>query len=81
MPADAPDACEPLCAAAGALTCVHASSGAAALPAPSHAVAARQQAGPFSPLSPPLGEDACPRYHPKPVRPWLGSTGPMPNRM
>jgi len=50
MQAEAPDAFEHIFASAGALAFVHAYAGAAALPAPSHAFAARQLACPFSPL-------------------------------
>jgi hypothetical protein len=57
MQAEAHDAFEHIFASAGALTFVNAYSGSAALPAPSHACAARQLACPFSPLSHTLGDD------------------------
>jgi hypothetical protein len=47
MHAEAQDACEQTLESAGALTFANDSSGAAALPAPDHAVAERQLACPF----------------------------------
>ena len=58
MQAVACDAHEHIFASAGALAFVNEYSGSAALPAPSNAFAARQQACPFSPLSHTLGDDA-----------------------
>ena len=58
MQAEAPDAFAHIFASAGALAFVNAYSGAAALPAPYHAFAARQLACPFSPRSPTEGDDA-----------------------
>jgi hypothetical protein len=57
MQAVACEAHEHIFASAGALAFVNDSSGSAALPAPDHAVAARQLACPFSPLSHTLGDD------------------------
>ena len=57
MHAVACDAHEHIFASTGALAFVNAYAGSAALPAPSHAFAARQLAGPFSPLSHTLGDD------------------------
>jgi hypothetical protein len=54
--APAPEACEHPLTSAGALAFVNDSSGAAAPPAPDHAVAARQQACRFSPLQHPVQE-------------------------
>jgi len=50
--AEAPEAFSPIVASAGARAFVNAYAGAAALPAPSHACAARQLACPFSHSSP-----------------------------
>ena len=50
--AQAQEACEPTLDSAGALAFVNDSSGSAALPAPDHAVAELQHAGPFSTFSP-----------------------------
>jgi hypothetical protein len=56
MQAEAPDAHEHSFASAGARACVNAYSESAASPALSRAFAERQQACPFSPLYPTLGE-------------------------
>lgn len=57
MHAEAPEAFDHIFASAGALAFVNAYAGAAALPAPYHAFAARQLACPLAPLSHTLGDN------------------------
>ena len=77
LPCIAHEAHAPRCAAAGALAFAHAPAGAAAPPAPSQAVAARQRACPFPPLSPLLGGGTCRTARPRHVRPSSGAPGPL----
>ena len=58
MQAEAHDAFKQIFASAGVLAFINESSGSAALPAPSHAFAARQRACPFAPRSHTLGDAA-----------------------
>jgi hypothetical protein len=81
MHAEAPDAFEHTLDSAGALTFVNDSSGAAAPPAPYHAVAQRQLACSFLSLAYPSGGETGHVYRRMHVRRSSAATGRMPNTM